>query len=91
MQLKAYPTSVLKREYIGQESCSVARTFEIIGDRWTWLLIRDAFLGCRSSRRFERASASPRTCFRTVWHGSSKEGIFERVCIASAQHGSNTD
>jgi DNA-binding HxlR family transcriptional regulator len=36
---------VLKRDYVGQEACSVARTLEIVGDRWTWLTVRDAFLG----------------------------------------------
>jgi hypothetical protein len=41
-------TLVLKRDYVGQELCSVARTLEIIGDRWTWVIIRDAFLGLAS-------------------------------------------
>ena len=36
---------MLKREYEGQESCSVALTLEIVGERWTWLIVRDAFLG----------------------------------------------
>ena len=45
MQPSPYPVHVLRRDYLGQELCSVARTLEIIGDRWTWLIIRDAFLG----------------------------------------------
>ena len=40
---------MLKRIYEGQESCSVARTLEIVGARWTWLLVRDAFLGLRNT------------------------------------------
>jgi DNA-binding HxlR family transcriptional regulator len=36
---------MLRRDYRGQEACSVARTLEIVGDRWTWLIVRDAFLG----------------------------------------------
>lgn len=35
-------------------SCSVARTLEIVGDRWTVLILRDAFLGIR---RFDRIQA----------------------------------
>ena len=40
---------MLKRDYEGQ-NCSVARALEIVGERWTLLIIRDAFLG---KRRFE--------------------------------------
>ena len=31
-------------------TCSIARTLSVVGDRWTMLIIRDAFLGLR---RFE--------------------------------------
>jgi DNA-binding HxlR family transcriptional regulator len=33
-----------KRTYRGQEYCPVARTLEIVGDRWTLLVLRDIFL-----------------------------------------------
>ena len=35
---------MLKREYEGQV-CSIARTLEVVGDRWTLLIVRDVFLG----------------------------------------------
>jgi DNA-binding HxlR family transcriptional regulator len=35
---------MLKRDYVGQV-CSIARTLEIVGDRWTLLVIRDVVLG----------------------------------------------
>jgi DNA-binding HxlR family transcriptional regulator len=41
---------VLKREYAGQ-NCSIARALEVIGDRWTLLVIRDVALG---RRRFDK-------------------------------------
>jgi DNA-binding HxlR family transcriptional regulator len=40
---------MLKRDYEGQV-CSVARTLEIVGERWTLLIVRDVFLG---RRRFD--------------------------------------
>ncbi|HVA05908.1 MAG TPA: helix-turn-helix domain-containing protein [Acidimicrobiales bacterium] len=40
---------MLKRDYPNQY-CSVASTLEIIGERWTMLILRDVFLGVR---RFE--------------------------------------
>jgi DNA-binding HxlR family transcriptional regulator len=46
---------VLKRTYAGQESCSVARTLEIVGDRWTWLIVRDGFLGITKFAEFRES------------------------------------
>src|SRR5689334_9125572 len=40
------PRSMLHRTYEGQD-CSIARTLEIVGERWTLLIMRDAFLGIR--------------------------------------------
>jgi DNA-binding HxlR family transcriptional regulator len=36
------------------EACSVARTISVIGDRWTLLILRDAFLRVRRFEEFER-------------------------------------
>jgi DNA-binding HxlR family transcriptional regulator len=35
---------VLRRDYEGQ-NCSIARALEVIGDRWTLLIVRDVSLG----------------------------------------------
>jgi DNA-binding HxlR family transcriptional regulator len=40
---------------IGKLDCTIARTLSVIGDRWTLLILRDAFLG---ARRFEAFHAS---------------------------------
>ena len=45
---------MLRRDYLGQ-NCSIARTLELVGDRWTLLVIRDVFLG---RRRFDELSES---------------------------------
>jgi DNA-binding HxlR family transcriptional regulator len=45
---------VLPRTYDNQV-CSIARTLEVIGDRWTLLVIRDAFLGVRRFDDFQRS------------------------------------
>ncbi|HEX4980017.1 MAG TPA: helix-turn-helix domain-containing protein [Acidimicrobiales bacterium] len=34
--------------------CSIARTLEVIGDRWTILILRDAFRGVRRFEEFQR-------------------------------------
>jgi DNA-binding HxlR family transcriptional regulator len=37
-------------EWVDNDACSVARTLDIVGDRWSILVLREAFLGVR---RFE--------------------------------------
>ena len=36
----------LPREY-PDESCPIARSLEVVGERWTLLIVRDAFYGAR--------------------------------------------
>jgi len=44
---------MLRNDYEGQV-CSIARTLEIVGERWTMLVLRDVFLGLR---RFDEIQA----------------------------------
>jgi DNA-binding HxlR family transcriptional regulator len=43
---------VLHRTYDGQ-ACSVARALEVVGERWSILILRDAFLGVRRFDGFQ--------------------------------------
>ncbi len=45
---------------IDQMTCSLARTLSVIGDRWTMLILRDAFLGVRRFEDFEKDLKMPR-------------------------------
>ena len=44
----------MKWEEIGEFRCSVARTLSVIGDRWTLMILRDAFMGLRKFEDFQR-------------------------------------
>jgi DNA-binding HxlR family transcriptional regulator len=70
---------MLKREYEGQESCSVARALEIVGERWTWLIIRDAFLGLRTFGDFQKSLGIARNVLSDRLRRLVAEGILERV------------
>ncbi len=39
---------------IDKQVCSVARSLSVVGERWTMLIIRDAFLGTRRFDQFQR-------------------------------------
>jgi DNA-binding HxlR family transcriptional regulator len=51
--MQARLVAVLGRDYTGQ-NCSVARTLELIGERWTLLILRDAFLGVTRFEQFQQ-------------------------------------
>src|SRR3954447_9227534 len=70
---------MLRRNYDGQESCSVAQALEIIGERWTWLIIRDAFLGLTKVIEFEQSLGIPPNVLTDRLNRRVDEGIFERV------------
>ena len=70
---------MLKRDYVGQELCSVARTLEIVGDRWTWLLVRDAFLGLTKFAEFQASLGIAPNVLNERLNRLADEGIFKRV------------
>jgi DNA-binding HxlR family transcriptional regulator len=70
---------MLTRDYQGQELCSVARTLEIIGDRWTWLVIRDAFLGLTRFGEFRDSLGIAPNVLTERLNRLVDEGIFERA------------
>jgi DNA-binding HxlR family transcriptional regulator len=39
---------------IDQQVCSVARALSVVGERWTMLILRDAFLGTRRFDKFQK-------------------------------------
>jgi DNA-binding HxlR family transcriptional regulator len=49
----------LPKDYAGQR-CSLSRTLEIVGERWTLLIVRDAFFGVRRFGDFAEHLGTPR-------------------------------
>ena len=70
---------MLRRDYQGQELCSVARTLEIVGDRWTWLIVRDAFLGLTKFAEFQSSLGIAPNVLGERLTRLTDEGIFERA------------
>src|ERR1700758_1963673 len=69
---------MLKRDYETQ-NCSVARTLELVGERWTLLIIRDAFLGLRRFDEFQESLGIARNVLTDRLNRLVEEGILERV------------
>jgi DNA-binding HxlR family transcriptional regulator len=69
---------MLEREYPGQ-NCSLARALEIVGERWTLLIIRDAFFGLRRFEQFQESLGIARNVLTDRLNWLVDEGILERI------------
>jgi DNA-binding HxlR family transcriptional regulator len=74
-----YPATMLNREYEGQDRCGVAKTLEIVGERWTLLIVRDAFFGLRRFEEFQSSLGIARNVLTDRLNRLVDEGIFDRV------------
>jgi len=69
---------MLKRDYEGQ-NCSIARALEVVGERWTLLIVRDAFLGVRRFDDFQQSLGIARNVLTDRLNRLVDEGILQRV------------
>src|SRR5260370_26055992 len=70
---------MLKRDYEGQ-NCSVAAALEVVGERWTLLIIRDAFAGLSRFEEFRESLGLARNVLTDRVDKLVEHGIFGRVC-----------
>ena len=68
---------MLNRTYDNQV-CSIARTLELVGERWTLLILRDAFRGIRRFDAFQRSLGVARNVLTDRLQLLVDAGILER-------------
>jgi DNA-binding HxlR family transcriptional regulator len=69
---------MLPRTYAGQ-NCSIARTLELVGERWTMLVLREAFLGRRRFDEYAERLGIARNVLSARLAHLVEEGVLERV------------
>jgi DNA-binding HxlR family transcriptional regulator len=69
---------VLKRDYEGQV-CSIARALEVVGDRWTLLILRDVVLGHSRFDEFLDSLGVASNVLTDRLNRLVAEGVLERV------------
>lgn len=72
---------MLGRDYKGQ-NCSIARALEIVGERWTLLIIRDVFLGLRRFDEIRDNLGIARNVLTDRLARLVDEGILERTAYS---------
>jgi DNA-binding HxlR family transcriptional regulator len=68
---------MLNRDYAGQ-NCSIAGTLELIGERWTLLILRDTFHRVRRFEDFQRRLGIARNVLSNRLQTLVDAGILER-------------
>ena len=69
----------MTRTSMQDHNCSLARCIDIIGDKWTLLLIRDAFFGASSFSQFQRSLNIARNVLSNRLDTLVERDIFEKV------------
>ena len=76
----------LPNDYAGQ-ACSLARTLEVVGERWTLLIVRDAFFGVRRFGDFAAHLEIPRAVLAERLKSLTAAGVLARVPAGPAHQG----
>ena len=68
----------LGKDYNGQD-CSLARALELVGERWTLLVLRDAFYGIRRYSDFLDHLGAPRAVLAERLQALVDAGVLDKV------------
>lgn len=68
----------LGQDYSTQE-CSIARALEVVGERWTLLIVRDCFFGVRRFGDFQRRLGLPKAVLTSRLAALVEAGVLERT------------
>jgi DNA-binding HxlR family transcriptional regulator len=76
---------VVKRTSLEQAECPIARSLDAVGDWWSLLIIRDAFLGKRRFGEFQKSLGAAKNILTTRLRALVDDGI---LTTAPASDGS---
>ena len=76
----------MKYKKFDQMNCSLAQTLDIVGERWTLLILRDAFLGARKFGQFQENLGIARNILTTRLARLVAEGILEKNAVTQGSH-----
>lgn len=69
---------MLHRDYEGQD-CPIASALEVVGERWTLLIVRDVFDGLRRFDQLQSSLGIARNVLAARLGRLVEEGVLERV------------
>lgn len=76
----------MKLKTFDHMNCALAQTLDVIGERWTLLILRDAFFGTKRFEQFQRSLGIARNILSTRLNRLVDEGILERRPSDDSRH-----
>lgn len=76
----------MKHKSFDHLNCSLAQTLTVIGERWTLLILREAFFGTRRFNRFERNLGVSKNILTSRLNRLVNEGILYRRPARDSAH-----
>lgn len=76
----------MKYKTFDHMNCSLAQTLDIVGERWTLLILRDAFLGARKFSHFQENLGIARNILTLRLTRLVDEEIFIKVAATEGGH-----
>ena len=68
----------MERTHYQSSNCSIARTLQVLGEKWTLLILRESFYGATRFEQFHRVLQCPRNLLSQRLTLLVDEGILER-------------
>jgi DNA-binding HxlR family transcriptional regulator len=68
----------MRWDEVGSETCSIARACSVLSDRWTLLILREAFLRTRRFEDFQRRTGAARNLVADRLGRLVEHGVLER-------------
>lgn len=75
----------MKHKSFQHMNCSLAQALEVVGERWTLLVLRDAFLGPRRFNQLQESLGIPRNILATRLNRLVAEGILEKQRLSNSK------
>ena len=70
---------VVREALWDRSRCSVAGTLAVVGEKWSLLVLREAFLGVRRFADFQRVLGAPRAVLTDRLNTLVEQGVLRRV------------
>lgn len=68
----------MKHVALGDENCAIARSSAVVGERWVWVILRQAFNGARRFEDFQRGIGLARNVLTDRLNSLVDHGVLER-------------
>ncbi|MFC6085189.1 winged helix-turn-helix transcriptional regulator [Sphaerisporangium aureirubrum] len=77
--MTTYDSSMPERDVFRVENCSIERTLSVIGEKWTLLVLREAFSGVRRFADMQAGTGAPRQVLSARLARLVEEGLLRKV------------